>query len=558
MGAIGAGDLGGTIDLEVSDGESDATILSRSLAFLQRVESKTGKVPMIYVSPGFWNGLSGSKAGFEHFTLWIAHWDTNCPDVPSPWTSLKFWQYADNGSIPGVSGGVDHDLFNGSDDALKAFAGSTPDPGLTQVNGNDGISAVNWADDKHVELFVKSPNGDVNHVWSKGADDTWNAPAKLDGGGECGFGSVMWAAPYSYPEVISPLAPNGNVGHLWWVSATGWNTFKDLGGSKLSHVSTITWPDTHAELFALGSDGTIWHDPFVFANSDWSGWTSMGGANLVTGAAPIRWSDGHVELFATDAQGTVWHDWSGNFTGGWHGWDQLGGAIASRPVPVRWADGHVEVFATGKDGHLYHSDWASSAWPVPSVIDAATTIVGEPSAIMNPKGGGGAVGPEIFARNDQGKVVHLWWDGTKFTDFVKLGDQDAGGDPFGWTRADNSGEVFVIDGEGQLAKSARDATGAWSSWTSIASGPYSTCAKPLEENGSGGGGQGGGTGHHPVGPSSGAGNPGAGGAGGGYDGDAPGPDGACSCRVGEPSGDTSAWMLLGVALIPLLRRRRRA
>ena len=100
---------------------------------------------MIYVSPGFWNGLSGSKAGFDHFTLWIAHWDTNCPDVPSPWTSLKFWQYADNGSIPGVSGGVDHDLFNGSDDALKAFAGASPDPGLTQVNGNDGISAVNWA-----------------------------------------------------------------------------------------------------------------------------------------------------------------------------------------------------------------------------------------------------------------------------------------------------------------------------------------------------------------------------------------------------------------------------
>ena len=253
----------------------------------------------------------------------------------------------------------------------------------------------------------------------------------------------MWAAPYSYPEVISPLQPNGNVGHLWWVSGTGWNTFKDLGGSMLSHVSTITWPDTHAELFALGSDGTIWHDYFVFASSDWSGWTSMGGSNLVTGAAPIRWSDGHVELFATDAQGAVWHDWSGNFTGGWHGWDKIGGAIASRPVPVRWADGHVEVFATGKDGHLYHSDWANSAWPDFSVIDAATTIVGEPSAIMNPKGGGGAVGPEVFARNEQGKVVHLWWDGTKFTDFAKLGDQDAGGDPFGWTRADDSGEVYV-------------------------------------------------------------------------------------------------------------------
>jgi MYXO-CTERM domain-containing protein len=173
---------------------------------------------------------------------------------------------------------------------------------------------------------------------------------------------------------------------------------------------------------------------------------------------------------------------------------------------------------------------------------------------MNPKGGGGAAGPEVFARDDHGKVVHLWWDGAKFTDFTKLGDQDAGGDPFGWTRADNSGEVYVIGADGQLMKSDRDATGAWSTWASIGSGPYDTCAKPIHhESGQGGGSP------HPTGPSSGAGanSSGVGGAGGGADGDSPGHDGACSCRVGESGNVSASWAWLGLALIPTLRRSRR-
>ncbi|HVY44757.1 MAG TPA: GH25 family lysozyme [Minicystis sp.] len=572
MGALGQGDLGGALDLEVTDGVAGATVVARAKSFLQRVEQNTGKVPLIYTSPGFWDGLGGDKSGFEHYTLWIAHWGVNCPDVPSPWTTWKFWQYADNGSVPGVSGGVDHDVFNGSKAALQAFAGSTPDPGIAQVNGNDSLSLVNWESDKHAELFVKKPNGDVLHTWTHATTDTWNAPDTLDGNATCGFGSVMWPSPYSYAEVVAPLAPNGNVGHLWWVSGQGWNTFHDLGGMGLDHVSTVIWPDTHAELFALGADGAIWHDYFVFASSDWSGWTSMGGANLVTGAGVIRWQDGHVELFATDAQGAAWHNWSGNYQGGWHGWDSLGGQLASRPVPVRWADGHVEVFARGLDGHLYHTWWHANAWEPFQVIDASTKILGEPSAIVNPKGNGGVQGPEVFARREDGKVVHLWWDGMAWTDFKKLDDQAAGGDPFGWVRGDGAAEVFVIDDQGDLVKDYHDPANGWSGWAPLASGPFDACV-PADQGtgGSGGGGQGGapGTG---GGPNHGSGSTGSGhgstgtGAGQGgsggsssSDGDAPGHDGACSCRAAGDGNDapSGAWMLLGLALAPLARRRRR-
>ncbi len=258
--------------------------------------------------------------------------------------------------------------------------------------------------------------------------------------------------------MLAPLSPDGNVAHLWWTSSSGWNTFKDLGGAGLQHVSTITWPDTHAELFALGPDGSIWHDPFDFASVDWAGWTSLGGSNFVTGAGVIEWTDGHVELFATDAQGAAWHSWSGSgadFPNGWHAWASRGGARASPPLPVRWADDHVEVFARGTDGRLWSAPWANGNWQPFAVVDATTTIDGEPGAGMNFDGGGGVAGPEIVARRSDGAVVHLWWDGTKYTAFTPLLTQTAGGDPFFWTRLDKTAEVFVVDPQGNLTHTAR-------------------------------------------------------------------------------------------------------
>ncbi|HEY4121251.1 MAG TPA: GH25 family lysozyme [Byssovorax sp.] len=568
VGPLGDGDLPDTLDLEITDGLSGSEIAANALTFLARVESNSGKTPIVYTSPGFFDGLSGT-AGFEHYTLWVANWQVTCPTVPLPWTGWTFWQDADDGTVAGVSGTVDTDQFNGAESDLVAFAG-TPAPPLAQVNGNDGLTLVNWASDAHAELFVKAPNGDVSHTYTAGANDTWSAPAVLDGGATCGFGSVMWPAPYSYAEVLAPLSPDGDVAHLWWTSSSGWNTFKDLGGAGLQHVSTITWPDTHAELFALGPDGSIWHDPFDFASVDWAGWTSLGGVSFVTGAGVIEWTDGHVELFATDAQGAAWHSWSGSgadFPNGWHAWASLGGSLASRPVPVRWADDHVEVFARGTDGHLWSAPWANGDWQPFAVVDATTTIDGEPGAGMNFDGGGGVAGPEIVARRTDGAVVHLWWDGTAYSAFTPLLTQSAGGDPFFWTRLDKTAEVFVVDPHGNLTHTARDTSGTWAAWAPIASGPFDPCAAPSE--GSGGGsstgtstgthaGTGTSTGSgHPAGATTGSG-PNASGAGGG-DADASDGPGSCSCRA---AGDDRApiplpLLALAPAFALLLRARRR-
>jgi lysozyme len=35
------------------------------------------------------------------------------PKIPAGWTTWAFWQYSESGSVPGIQGPVDLDVFNG-------------------------------------------------------------------------------------------------------------------------------------------------------------------------------------------------------------------------------------------------------------------------------------------------------------------------------------------------------------------------------------------------------------------------------------------------------------
>ena len=113
VGALGSDDLRPVADVEVMDGVSGTTLVNNLAAWITRVRQATGLAPMIYTAPGFWDALPDTGQ-FGNDVLWVANWQVNCPDTPTPWTSWSFWQYADNGSVPGISGAVDVDRFNGT------------------------------------------------------------------------------------------------------------------------------------------------------------------------------------------------------------------------------------------------------------------------------------------------------------------------------------------------------------------------------------------------------------------------------------------------------------
>ncbi|OZM71692.1 lysozyme [Amycolatopsis antarctica] len=90
--------------------------------FLARVKEKTERDAIIYTSPGFWKDCTGNSEMFTENPLWVAAWKVDKPEVPGGWKNYTFWQYSDSGSVPGVSGPVDVNRFNGTVTELKALA----------------------------------------------------------------------------------------------------------------------------------------------------------------------------------------------------------------------------------------------------------------------------------------------------------------------------------------------------------------------------------------------------------------------------------------------------
>ncbi|MFT3765922.1 MAG: GH25 family lysozyme [Minicystis sp.] len=121
------GEIAPVVDVEVSDGVSPGTLNTHLAQWIARIQQATGKTPIIYTSPGLWPSLSGSSQ-FSSATLWVAHWGASCPSVPSAWNSFSFWQYADNGHVPGIGPLVDLDRFNGTLADLVALGGKKSQP----------------------------------------------------------------------------------------------------------------------------------------------------------------------------------------------------------------------------------------------------------------------------------------------------------------------------------------------------------------------------------------------------------------------------------------------
>jgi len=145
---LGINDLLPALDLEVTGSLSVAALQSWVSQFLGRVVQRTGVKPMIYVSPAFWSKYLGNTTMFAdagYNVLWIAHWTTNAsPTVPaSNWggKGWTFWQYTSDGSVPGISGRVDLDRFNGTDMTRVTYGANFKVSTVASQSVEQGVAA---------------------------------------------------------------------------------------------------------------------------------------------------------------------------------------------------------------------------------------------------------------------------------------------------------------------------------------------------------------------------------------------------------------------------------
>ena len=151
------------------------------LQFLEEVETKMNRRPILYTSPGYWNIHGRNKytkqfdAKWAYYPLWEAHYfkeykpGVTKPQEIQPWASAgktwTFWQYTQNGdglAFGAESKSIDLNWFNGSLQDLYNFAG---------IKGSSSSSSsTSSSSSSSTKLDTKSLKNEINKVidaWAK-------------------------------------------------------------------------------------------------------------------------------------------------------------------------------------------------------------------------------------------------------------------------------------------------------------------------------------------------------------------------------------------------------
>ncbi|MFM8943932.1 MAG: glycoside hydrolase family 25 protein [Actinomycetota bacterium] len=281
------GDLPPVFDIEKNNGLGTIALTDWAMAWLERVRQLTGIYPMIYTSPAGWNdrfGAAGNVVAESGYgLLWVAHWTTAAsPTIPANnwagngWT---FWQYTSSGTVPGISGNVDLDRYNGTDPTpllLKSLAitkvsvdGKT---GGVQQDGLGGFCNGTCTATTRLSvggaLTTLAPNStDALTTWTWGGDCA-GAPV----GGTCTLQmTTNRSVTITYVPTTTPITVAA--------AGTGSGTVASTPAGVSCTAAAGVASGTCSAAFAYGSQVTLTATPA--ADSAFVGWSGA-----CTGTAP--------------------------------------------------------------------------------------------------------------------------------------------------------------------------------------------------------------------------------------------------------------------------------
>ena len=140
------GDLLPVLDLEATGGLGAHRLIAWTQRWLDEVEAALDVKALIYTSPNFWETNLDNTTTFagQGFPLWLAHYTSqNSPRTPaSNWggEGWAFWQWTSEARVPGISGNVDENRYEGSDLSPYVIPGAPepePSPGDATPPSND-------------------------------------------------------------------------------------------------------------------------------------------------------------------------------------------------------------------------------------------------------------------------------------------------------------------------------------------------------------------------------------------------------------------------------------
>jgi lysozyme len=107
------------------------------LDFLEKIQQKTGKVPVIFGASDVFRDLIDAR--FKKFNFWIAQYRaTGGPDITlpgeTPWT---LWQHSSYAKVAGIQGDTDENVFFGNQADFQAFVAGRANPALAAVRSSN-------------------------------------------------------------------------------------------------------------------------------------------------------------------------------------------------------------------------------------------------------------------------------------------------------------------------------------------------------------------------------------------------------------------------------------
>lgn len=125
VGTVGStrenGNLGIALDLETTGGLAPQALAAWAHAFLDGVERRTGRVPLLYTYVSFWHNQLANNTTFGAYPLWLASYGRR-PATLAGWSQWTFWQRSSSAHVPGIAGYSDVDSMCCSAGTLAALA----------------------------------------------------------------------------------------------------------------------------------------------------------------------------------------------------------------------------------------------------------------------------------------------------------------------------------------------------------------------------------------------------------------------------------------------------
>jgi lysozyme len=129
-------DVGDLLALDIEDSPGSpqpADLLDWVSTWLAHVRANVGFRPLIYSTAGYLAGHNlTNKAELGEHGMWLASWfntrPTTFPAPPAGWPLVAVHQWTSKGSVPGIAGLVDLDLFNGPIDRFRLYGKLAPTP----------------------------------------------------------------------------------------------------------------------------------------------------------------------------------------------------------------------------------------------------------------------------------------------------------------------------------------------------------------------------------------------------------------------------------------------